>query len=110
MRAREQPRTETVKASEARQRFSELLNQVFRNEKRVLVERSGIPVAAVISADDLQRLARYEAERAERFKALDASREAFRDVPDEELQAEVAKAVAEARQELHAERAARHSA
>jgi len=105
MAEREQPMTQAIKASEARQHFSELVNQVFRKEKRVLVEKSGIPVAAVISADDLECLTRYE--RAERFKALDATRASFRDVPDEELETEVAKAVAEARQELRDERSSR---
>lgn len=55
-------------------------------------------MAAIISADDLERFNRMEAQRAERFKALDETREAFRDVPDEELEREVAKAVAAARQ------------
>jgi hypothetical protein len=57
------------------------------------VEKSGIPVAAIVSADDLERLTRLETERAEHFTALDRIREAFSDVPDEELAAEVASAV-----------------
>jgi prevent-host-death family protein len=105
-----EPQTQTTKASEARQQFSRLLNQVFRKQTRVIVEKSGIPVAALISTADLDRLTRFERERAERFQALDASRAAFRDVPDEELEQEVARAVAEARQELRAERASLPSA
>ncbi|MBI4492033.1 MAG: type II toxin-antitoxin system Phd/YefM family antitoxin [Chloroflexi bacterium] len=96
MRERE-PAIETVKASEARQNFSQLLSKVFRRETRVIVEKSGIPVAAIISAQDLKRFQRLEEEREQRFKALDATREAFKDVPDEELEREVARAVAEAR-------------
>jgi prevent-host-death family protein len=109
MRERE-PMTKTMKATEARQQFSQLLNQVFRRETRVVVEKSGIPVAAIISATDLERLNQLEAQRAERFKALDATREAFRDVPDDELEAEVAKAVASARRKLRKERAAQQTA
>jgi prevent-host-death family protein len=63
----QEPMTKTIKASEARQQFSQLLNEVFRRENRVLIEKSGIPVAAIISAQDLQLLARLEAEQAERF-------------------------------------------
>lgn len=104
MRGRSQPGTQTIKASEARQQFSQLLNQVFRHETRVIVEKSGIPVAALIAADDLERLTRVERERDERFKAVDAMRDAFQDVDDAALEAEVAKAVAETRQELRSER------
>src|SRR5918997_1647891 len=85
--------TQTIKASEARQQWSELLNKVFRKEARVIVEKSGIPVAAIISAEDLERLTRLEAERRERFKALEATWEAFNDVPPEELEQEVARAL-----------------
>jgi prevent-host-death family protein len=105
-----EPQTQTIKASEARQQFSRLLNQVFRKQTRVIVEKSGIPVAALISTADLDRLTRFERERAERFQALDASRAAYRDVPDEELEQEVTRAVAEAQQELRAERASLPSA
>lgn len=96
MRERE-PMTQTMKASEAREQFSQLLNKVFRRETRVLVEKSGIPVAAIISPDDLERLNLIEEERAERFKALDESWKAFEDMPIEGVEVEVAKAVASAR-------------
>jgi len=62
------------------------------------VEKSGIPVAAIISAQDLELLGQMEAQRAERFKALDATREAFKDAPDQELEREVSKALTAARQ------------
>src|SRR5438445_12716599 len=70
MRERE-PTTQTMKASQARQEFSQLLNKVFRRETRVIVEKSGIPVAAIISAEDLERLTQLEAERQARIKVID---------------------------------------
>ena len=85
--------TQTIKASEVRQQWSEVLNKVFRKETQVIVEKSGIPVAAIISADDLARLNRYDAERRERFKALEASWDAFKDVPPDEIEREVTKAL-----------------
>lgn len=91
--------TQTMKASEVRQQWSQLLNKVFRNETRVLVEKSGIPVAAVISADDLERFTVMEEQRKEQFKALDNMRDAFKDVPQEELESEINKALAEVRAE-----------
>ncbi len=54
--------------------------------------------------EDLERLRRYDAERAARFAVLDRIGAAFADVPDEELEREVAKAVAEVRAEMQAER------
>ena len=93
------PTTQTIKASEARNQFSELLNKVFRKETRIIVEKSGIPVAAIVSAEDLEQLTRFEAERAERFKVLDEIGEAFKGVPPEELEREVARAITEARAE-----------
>lgn len=92
-----QPVIQTINASQARQQFSQLLNQVFRRQARVIVEKSGIPVAAIVSAQDLEQLSRLEQQRAERFKALDATRGAFKVIPDEELEREVAKAIAAVR-------------
>ncbi len=50
--------------------------------------KSGIPVAALVSMDDLERLDRLDREREERFKIIDKVREAFRGVPEEEIQRE----------------------
>ena len=92
-----EPMTKTMKASQARDQFSQVINEVFRRESRVIVEKSGIPVAAIISASDLERLNRLEAQRAERFKALFETQEAFKDIPDEELERELTRAISEVR-------------
>jgi prevent-host-death family protein len=91
--------TKTIKASVARQQFSKVLTDVYRTEHRVLVEKSGIPVAAIISAKDLARLTRLEAERNNDFAILDEMREAFKDVPPEEIEREVARAINQVRKE-----------
>lgn len=89
--------TQTLKASDVRSNWSQLLNRVFKEKTRVIVEKSGIPIAAVISAEDLSRLTQLEKERNERFKVIDRMREAFKDVPDDEIELQVNKAVAEVR-------------
>ena len=94
--------TQVMKASEVRAQWSQLLNKVFRNQTRVVVEKSGIPVAAVISAEDLQKFTQMEEQRKERFKVLDKMREAFKDVPPEEIDREVKKAISEVRAENRA--------
>jgi hypothetical protein len=68
----------------------------------VLVEKSGIPVAAIISAEDFKRLALLEAERNNDFAILDEMREAFKDVPGEEIEREVARAINQVRKENRA--------
>ena len=100
-----QPMTQTINVTEARQKWSQLLNKVFRRETQVIVEKSGIPVAAIIAAEDLERFKRWEAQRAERFKILDRIGEAFKDETPEESDHLAARAVAEAR-ESHRQQAA----
>lgn len=102
--ARRQPTTQTVKASEARQNWSKLLNSVHGGDLRLVVEKDGIPVAGIVSAADLERFALMEAERERNFAVIDEIREAFKDVPDEELDREIERALAAARQELRDER------
>ena len=88
-----------MKASEARKEWSQLLNNVFKGQTRVIVEKSGIPVAAVISAEDLERFTNFEEQRETRFKILDRIRESFKSVPAEELNQEINKAIEEVRTE-----------
>lgn len=98
--------TQIMKASDVRQQWSRLLNQVFINQTRIVIERSGIPVAAVISAEELERFQRLEEQRAQRFKVLDKMREAFKGVPVEKIEKEVKKAIAQVRAENRLKRAA----
>jgi prevent-host-death family protein len=94
--------TKTLKASAARQQFSKVFkvfNEVFRGESRVVVEKSGIPVAVIISAKDFELLARLEQKRAEQFKTLDEIGDAFKDVPLEEIEREVKRVIIQVRRE-----------
>ena len=99
----DEPTTQTIGASDARQQFGQLLNQVFRREKRVVIEKSGVPVAALVSAADLEQLRRFEEQRREEFAVVERIREAFKGVPPEEIEQEVARAVAEVRAERRAQ-------
>src|SRR5437763_7916366 len=75
--AEREPLTQSINVTEARQKWSQPLNKVFRRQTRVIVEKSGIPVAAIISAQDLERFNRLEAQRAERFKVFGEVGQAF---------------------------------
>jgi len=94
-----EPITQVVTASEARREWSELLNKVFRKEERVIVEKSGTPVAAIISVEDLERFNRFEARRRERFKALEDSWDAHEDDDPAEIEHEVSRAILAVRAE-----------
>ncbi len=101
------PMTQTMKISDVKSKLSSLVNEVYRKETRVLVEKAGMPVAALVSAEDLGRLARLDEAgeaRERRFAVVDRMREAFKDVPPEEIERETARAIAEVRAEMAAER------
>jgi prevent-host-death family protein len=94
-----EPMTKTLKVSEARQQFRELLNQVFKGETRVLVEKSGIPVAAIVSTTDLNKLQQLESQQSERFKLLEGLRAGFADLSEEQIQRDVTEIIEKQRQQ-----------
>ena len=69
--AEREPIMQTIKSSEARQSWGRLLNQVFRGKTRVLVEKGGVPVAAIVSTDDLVRLTHLEAQEQAAFALIE---------------------------------------
>lgn len=89
--------TKTITASDANACWADVIETVRRGERRLLITSDGAPAAAIVSVADLQRLQSLDAQREEAFKALDATRAAFSNVPDEELEREVGRAVARAR-------------
>src|SRR4051812_47790912 len=104
MTKQEKRTNKVVKATDARDQLPQILNSVYRGEGRVVIERSGIPVAAIVSPRDLAALDRLDAQRAELADVLAEMREAFKNVPQEEIEAETNKAVAEVRAQMRAER------
>ena len=105
MRERE-PQTQTIKASEARQRWSQLLNKVFCRESRVIVEKSGVPVAAIISPADLERFEQLDQERDQRWSAFLTIAERFADEDPDEVEHFVAEEIEAMRAEERARAAA----
>jgi prevent-host-death family protein len=97
------PVTETKMISEARSQLGGLVDRVKRRQARVVVEKNGAPVAAIVSMKDLAQLNQLEEERERDFARLDAISEKFLDVPVEELERQVALALAEAREKHRAQ-------
>lgn len=61
--------------TEARDNFADLLNKVAYGGDRVLVERHGKPLAAIVSAEDLELLEKLE-DQLDLLDALNALEEA----------------------------------
>jgi prevent-host-death family protein len=97
----QQPVNQTMKISDVRGQLNTLVNQVYRKETRV-VEKSGIPVAALVSTDDLERLTQFDQERTERLALLDELRAPFTDFSPDEIEREVERALTEVRAENRA--------
>jgi PHD/YefM family antitoxin component YafN of YafNO toxin-antitoxin module len=70
--------TRTIGIAEVKDQRSPLANEVSRKEIPVIVEESRAPIAALVSLDDLERLARLDEERKVRFTVVDRMRAAFR--------------------------------
>jgi len=89
------PRVETMSVSESRRQYSEILNRVYRDNDRVVIEKNGIPVAAIVPIAVAEDADEKERRRAEFRASLDATRREFRNIPADEIEREIAKAIAE---------------
>ena len=96
--------TTTMKISDARSQLNSIAGRIYKEGERIVVEKSGIPVMALISARDLERLQLFETQRAQSFEVFDRIREAFSDVPEEEIEREALKAALEVKAEMKTER------
>ena len=97
--------TRTVTNIEAREQLDELLSFTSEEQgRRVVVERDGMPVAALISIADLNRLNLFLEQREHDFQVLSELSRAFDGIPDEEIEREALNAVMEIRAEARAKR------
>ena len=74
------------------------------------MEKSGIPVPAIISAEDLEKLTRIEARREDGWTAIQELRARNRDMDPDEVERDVAEAIAEVRAARRAQEATTPSA
>lgn len=88
-----------IGAADARQNFSHLIADVRTTEEPVIIEKGGVPVAAVVPLAVLQREQRWADERSERLALLERLRRPFREIPTEEIEREASAAVADVRSE-----------
>jgi prevent-host-death family protein len=100
--AQERPNTAELKrvkrigAREARNNLADLIGQVHYGGQPVIIERSGKPMVALVPVAVLER---YLAERHREFEILDRIRADAPDVSPEEVEQDVAEAIAAVRAE-----------
>jgi prevent-host-death family protein len=99
-----QTTTETVTVDEARERFEELLSRSVGRDRRVVIEREGTPVAALISFADLERFDLLLTQQEREFEVLRQISRAFGDASDEEVEREANEAIARIRAKAREER------
>lgn len=80
----------TIPALQARTRFGEIMKDVQGGRVRVLVEKSGVPMVGIISADEFRQLV---AERAARFEVVDRIRKRMPPVSGSEVERDVREAL-----------------
>ena len=83
--------TKHIADREARTKFSDLMDSVHYGGQAVIIERSGKPMAAVIPIEVYQQLIE---ERETRFQVLDRVQRQLPDLSPEELEQDLAEAVA----------------
>lgn len=89
--------------SKSTQPLSELIGHVSVGQARVVVEKNGLLVATIISSQEYMRFLLAEEERAQRFAVLHRISDAVADIPVEEIEAELARTIAETRAQRRSE-------
>ena len=79
-----QPKVRVVSATEAKNKFGEIIKHAYASDEHLIVEKSGIPVVAIIPMADYQRLVHSGAapEIAPKVDAEQKRAEARRDLAD----------------------------
>jgi len=92
-------KTKTIPALEARTQLGQIMKQVQGGRVRVLVEKSGVPMVGIISAEEFRRVI---VEREARFEVVDRIRRRLPSVTDTEVQRDVRAALKQVRRRRRA--------
>ncbi|HEV8307880.1 MAG TPA: type II toxin-antitoxin system prevent-host-death family antitoxin [Methylomirabilota bacterium] len=92
-------KTKIVPALAARTQLGQIMKEVQSGQVRVLVEKSGVPMVGIISAEEFQRVV---AEREARFEVVDRIRRRLPSVSDAEIQRDVGEALKQVRRRRRA--------
>src|SRR5687768_7511312 len=98
------PTTKSMSTTAAGKALPELVRQVSRQETRVVLEENGHPVAAIVSSADLERLTQLDEAREDEWAVFDEIHARNIDRDPDEVERDVAEAIAEMRQEERSKR------
>jgi len=87
--------TETMSEADSRARYSEILERVLQDEDRVIIEKDGVPVAAIVPLSVVRDAETTERRRQDLREAFEATRKAMRGIPPDEIEREIENAIAE---------------
>ena len=85
---------QTVNAVQARKQFGRLLEEVYYQGRRVIIERAGKPMAVLVP---LEQYAQWQEQRRAFFAMVDEVQQRTRETSAEELEATIADATAAAK-------------
>jgi prevent-host-death family protein len=84
----------TISDRQAKEHFAQLLQDVFRQSQSVVIEQAGQAMAVLIPIEQYRQL---KERRAAFFATIDEVQQHTRQVPPEELEADIAEAVSAAK-------------
>lgn len=79
-----------IAAVKARVHFGEIMKRAFKKGEHFIVEKSGIPMVAILNANEYMR---FFQEREEHFKILKSIQAKIPSFPPEQVQGDVQKAI-----------------
>ena len=100
----QEPTTKTMKISDVKNKLSSLVNEIYRKQTRVLVEKAENPGRRPRFRRRPEPLTATRSRLGAGTRALERFSEAFADVPVDELEARIAQTIAEGRAKDAAER------
>ena len=89
-------KAKTIPAVKARIHLGEIMKEVFKRGKHFIVEKSGIPMIAILSANEYTKLIQ---EKEERFKILDRIKAKIPDIPFNEVEEDVNQTIQKVRKQ-----------
>ncbi len=92
----------TIPALKARTHFGEIMKRSFKNGEHFVVEKSGIPMIAIINAKEYEEYTRIMGSREEHFKIIDTIRKKAPNIPSHEIENDINEAITNVRKSKRA--------
>lgn len=98
------PEQEAISVADLRGAFADIMNRVLTDEVRVVIESEGVELGALVSPKDFAQLQVRDRRRSEAWQAILDAQSSFADEPEEVIEREIEKAIAEVKAERRAAR------